>query len=372
MNTRILSYIVLTLVLILNACSPLTIVRSSGEQPAPVEDVDSSSTGYQPVTVDHVEVEVGVGSPIPVHVIVSGSLPDICSQIEHTAILQDGSNFNITLSATPAQEGCLQDTLPFKMSIPLNMVELPAGSYSVEVNGTHADFMMETANTTSSLPTTDSAITKDDIQVDSVNVEIGVGSPVPVHAVVGLSLPSTCAQLGEIRLHRDGKTFFVRLIADIAERPDCKADLIPFRLEIPLNTVNLPEGPSEVNVNGVIASFDPRTAPAATSDAQVEREPIQIEHVGVQVGEGSPIPVEIIASGTWPDLCSQISEVQSQINGFEIDVIILASTAESCPPDHLELPFRFALPLNIVEMPEGTYTITVNGVSNSLDLPPGP
>lgn len=101
-------------------------------------------------------------------------------------------------------------------------------------------------------------------------------------------------------------------------------------------------------------------------------QPVTVDHVGVEVGVGSPLPVEVVVSGTWPDLCSQIAEVRSQINGFEIDVTILASVADSCPPDHLGLPFRFALPLNIVEMPEGTYTITVNGVSNSLDLPPGP
>lgn len=64
---------------------------------------------YQPLTVDHVEVEVGVGSPIPVHVNVSGSLPDTCSQIGYTEIKQDGSNFIVTLSAVSSSaEGCAQ------------------------------------------------------------------------------------------------------------------------------------------------------------------------------------------------------------------------------------------------------------------------
>jgi hypothetical protein len=135
----------------------------------------------------------------------------------------------------------------------------------VEVNGSGADFEVDTANTTSSLPTADSVIKKVDIQVDSVNIEAGVGSPVPVHAIVGLSQLNTCAQLGEIRLHRDGTRFNVRLIADIAERPDCQTEgvSIPFRLEIPLNIVNLPAGTYEVNVNGVTASFDPNAVPTS-------------------------------------------------------------------------------------------------------------
>jgi hypothetical protein len=155
------------------------------------------------------------------------------------------------------------------MVIPLNITNLPAGSYSVEVNGVGSDFQIQTGNTTSSQPAADTVIRKDDIEVANVNVEIGVGSPIPVHAIVGPNLPNSCAQLGEIRLQREGNTFYVRLIADIAERADCRADSIPFRLEIPLNVVGLPEGSYEVNVNGVTTSFDPRAtlaAPASLED----------------------------------------------------------------------------------------------------------
>ncbi|MEW6287042.1 MAG: hypothetical protein AB1509_12530 [Chloroflexota bacterium] len=64
MNTKTLSFIVLSMILLFNACSPLTtIVSSSGEQPTPIESYDQPSAGYQPITVD--QVEVGVGSPIP-------------------------------------------------------------------------------------------------------------------------------------------------------------------------------------------------------------------------------------------------------------------------------------------------------------------
>lgn len=99
---------------------------------------------------------------------------------------------------------------------------------------------------------------------------------------------------------------------------------------------------------------------------------ITVDKVEVEVGVGSPIPVEVVASGTWPDLCAQIAEVQSEVDGFEIDVAVLASTASPCPPDHLGLPFRYAFPLNVVEMEPGTYTITINGASTTLVLPVNP
>jgi hypothetical protein len=94
--------------------------------------------------------------------------------------------------------------------------------------------------------------------------------------------------------------------------------------------------------------------------------------VEVQVGVGSPIPVDIIASGTWPNLCSQIADVQSKIDGFQIDVTVLASTTESCSPGNQGLPFRFALPLNFADMPAGIYSITVNGTGTTLEWPPKP
>ena len=86
-----------------------------------------------------------------------------------------------------------------------------------------------------------------------------------MHAVVSLNLPNTCAQLGEVRLHRAETTFYIQLISYTLARSDCQANSIPFRAEIPLNIVNLPEGPYDVIVNGVTASFDPRTVPASQS-----------------------------------------------------------------------------------------------------------
>lgn len=257
-----------TAILFLSACSPFTtIVSSSGEQPTPVESYDPVSAGYQPITVDQVEVEVGVGSPIPVHVIVSGWMPDPCSQVEHTEIKQDGTNFIITLAATPdvggpAVDGCIKDPMYFKMGIPLNVVDLPAGSYSVTVNGSRADFRLDTANSTSSLPTTVAPFSKTDIQVDAVNVDIGRGSPLPIYAIISANLPNACAQLGEVRVIRDGATFFVRLVAYVPAQTDCNPDTLPMRVEIPLNIAYAPEGPYEVNVNGVTASFDPRAVPS--------------------------------------------------------------------------------------------------------------
>lgn len=140
MKSKSLFYLTFALALLIDACSPFTITSSSGEQPTPVVET-VPSTAYQPVNVDQVQVEVGVGSPIPVQVIVTGNLPDSCAQIELVQQKQDGSNFEITVSTIPSNgEGCIQDTLPFSLEIPLNIVDLPEGPYKVNVNGVTASF----------------------------------------------------------------------------------------------------------------------------------------------------------------------------------------------------------------------------------------
>jgi hypothetical protein len=259
-----LIFIALTLTLALNACSPFMIANASGEQPSPVVEavgqpasVDSATTGYTPVAIDSVDVQVGTGSPIPVHVNISGNLPDTCAQVEYIEQVQDGSVFIIKVSSVPSKaDNCTQDTLSFRLTLPLNVLDLPAGPYSVEVNGVRADFKLDTSSSTADLRTADMPIYKDDVQVDDVSMEIGVGSPIPVHAIVSGNLPIACGQLGAVQLHRADNTFFVRLIAHLPAQTDCNPDSLPFRLEIPLNIVNLPEGTYEVNINGATTTFD--------------------------------------------------------------------------------------------------------------------
>jgi hypothetical protein len=97
---------------------------------------------------------------------------------------------------------------------------------------------------------------------------------------------------------------------------------------------------------------------------------LDVATVTVDIGVGSPIPVEIVASGDWPDLCAQLAQITSNIDGNNINVSLLATEANpDCPPDFVGVPFRIAVPLNPVELPHATYTVTVNGMSTTFAWP---
>ena len=264
-----ISFIVLIMALFLGACSQQPISSSDGQQfpippgepnvtdePAPVGVDISSMSSYQPVRVVDVNVEVGVGSPIPVFVDVGADLPDICAQVEYVEVVQDGDTFKVQIGTVlSTEQDCLRDTYPFRMKIPLSVVDLPAGSYFVDVNGVRGDFKLEAGSSAADLLSADTPLVKRDVQVDDVSIEVGLGSPLPVHAVVSANLPSACSQLGEIQMHKDGNTFNVRLTASMPAETDCSPDPLPMRVEIPLNLFLLPEGTFEVIVNGATANF---------------------------------------------------------------------------------------------------------------------
>lgn len=124
----------------------------------------------------------------------------------------------------------------------------------------------------------------------------------------------------------------------------------------------------------------PTAAPTEAPDAipgdalapEAVRE-IPVLDVAIDVGVGSPIPVDAFVSGQWPDLCAQIAEIRQRLDGYTFEITLLASDADpACPPDNLGLPFRIAIPLNVVELPEGTYTVTVNGFSTTFEVPVTP
>lgn len=99
--------------------------------------------------------------------------------------------------------------------------------------------------------------------------------------------------------------------------------------------------------------------------------PIEVADVQVEMGVGSPIPVHIQVSGTWPDLCAQLAKVEMTSQDRQIDVVLLASPAvDNCPPDFVGVPFGLTLPVNAVELADGEYAVSVNGVGASFDWPP--
>lgn len=270
---KTLSFIIMLAALMLGACSPTTIASSEREQPEPVVEpvevipsplaeeqpasVGGEAGGYMLVEVVQVSVEPAAESPMLVKAVIHYDLPDSCAQLEHVRTVQDGATFFIALGSVHSKaEGCIQDTLAQRVTVPLNIADLPVGDYAVVANGVRTEFSVTESGSTGDLRTAVMPNYPDDVAVNGLGVVNGVGSPLPIHAVIEASLPKSCGQLGEVQMSREGETFFLRLTAELPAQTECNNDSLPMPLEMPLNIAGLHEGTYEVNVNGVTTTFE--------------------------------------------------------------------------------------------------------------------
>jgi hypothetical protein len=111
----------------------------------------TSDAGDEPLTVevgvDNVEILLLESFPVQVNVIVSGNLPNGCATLDEPRPRREGNTFVINLVATQLpDEVCTQALVPFDQVIPLDVAGLPAGTYTVSVNGTTGTFTLDVDN----------------------------------------------------------------------------------------------------------------------------------------------------------------------------------------------------------------------------------
>lgn len=97
----------------------------------------------RPAQVQRIEIVVLDSVPVQVRVVAHGYLPDGCTAVAGVEQRRDGNAFHATVSTTrPAGALCTQQIIPFRETFPLDVAGLPAGSYTVEVNGQSGSFTL--------------------------------------------------------------------------------------------------------------------------------------------------------------------------------------------------------------------------------------
>lgn len=97
-------------------------------------------------SVDEIEIMILESFPIQVHVTASGNLPDPCTEISEVLQEKEGNTFFITIETYRSPGFCIQVIAPFEEITPLEVYGLPAGTYTVDVNGVQATFDLSIDN----------------------------------------------------------------------------------------------------------------------------------------------------------------------------------------------------------------------------------
>lgn len=119
-----------------SALLAILLLGGCGSQPV------ASGALNRPAEVARIEILTN-SLPLEITAVAHGNLPDGCTKISGVDQKREGSVFRVTVMTTrPADIMCTQALVPFRRSIPLSVVGLRPGIYSVEVNGVRDSFIL--------------------------------------------------------------------------------------------------------------------------------------------------------------------------------------------------------------------------------------
>jgi len=105
----------------------------SGESPM---EPSKATPAFGTAQVNTIEVSVTNSVPPKAAVTVRGVFPDGCTRISRVSQARNGSTILVeVLTERFAHQDCAQTSVPFEETIALDVAGLPAGTYSVDVNG---------------------------------------------------------------------------------------------------------------------------------------------------------------------------------------------------------------------------------------------
>jgi putative hemolysin len=121
-----------------------------GPQPnstPPVGDPPSGEMIHGEAVVETIDILILESFPVQVNVVARGYLPDGCTEIDEIHQERTDQTFQVNITTIrPADAVCTQAVEPFEETISLDVQNLPAGSYTVDVNGITDTFELTVDN----------------------------------------------------------------------------------------------------------------------------------------------------------------------------------------------------------------------------------
>lgn len=118
----------------------------------PNTPVPAATTGE--AAVDSIQLVILESFPVQVNVIARGYLPNNCTTIDDVNVVQDGAGFTVSIMTRQNNaSNCTETEVPFEEIVSLPVDGLPAGTYTVAVNGNMGSFSLAVDNVAGAEPT---------------------------------------------------------------------------------------------------------------------------------------------------------------------------------------------------------------------------
>ena len=140
------------------SCAPPLLDEPAGGPDQPVSSDQPTVQGTEPAgdagavevglaVVDSIDILIMESMPVQVSVVVRGNLPDGCTSIGQATTERDDKTLVVTLTTQrPVDAMCTQALVPYEQTVPLDVAGLPAGVYTVTVNGVSDTFELAVDN----------------------------------------------------------------------------------------------------------------------------------------------------------------------------------------------------------------------------------
>jgi len=259
----------ITLVLILVVSVLMTACQPAVPPETPPVDEPPIGDDYaygEDAVVETLEILLMESFPLQARAVVSGYLPDGCTELVEVNVTQQGNAFVITL-VTRRPTGDVVCTMAlefFEESIALDIEGLDAGTYSVIAQDQQAQFTLDVDNVLSGEPVEsikpilgggDTVLTSDAV-LENLSVMVMESDPVQVRVALSGYLPDGCTTIREIRSSREGEVFTIEIIT---QRPGgdvaCTMAIVPFEKQIDLDVEGLPAGEYMVHCGELSETF---------------------------------------------------------------------------------------------------------------------
>lgn len=93
-----------------------------------------------------------------------------------------------------------------------------------------------------------------------------------------------------------------------------------------------------------------------------------VENIEIMILESFPVQVHVTATGNLPDGCTEIDEIQTEKTGNTFKVSISTKRPRDAICTQALVPFTETIPLEVRGLEAGTYTVDVNGVTDTFEL----
>ncbi len=96
--------------------------------------------------IDSIRIDTSDTFPVRKTLVVKGTLLDSCTYLNSPQVIRDGNTFYVNLTTRREGDQCTQTLKPYELPIELEVLGLPAGVYTLVINGKNVQFELEQDN----------------------------------------------------------------------------------------------------------------------------------------------------------------------------------------------------------------------------------